>query len=36
MKPVNFFLLTDTHYFKNELGAEGEAFEKICVPNSSL
>ena len=31
MKPVNFYLVTDTHYFENELGAEGPAFEKITV-----
>ena len=28
MKPVSFYLLTDTHYFENELGAGGPAFEK--------
>lgn len=28
MKPVNFYLVTDTHYFENELGAEGKAFER--------
>ena len=28
MKPVSFYLVTDTHYFENELGAEGKAFEK--------
>ena len=28
MKPVNFYLVTDTHYFENELGAEGKAFEE--------
>ena len=28
MKPVNFYLVTDTHYFENELGAGGPAFEK--------
>lgn len=28
MKPVSFFLLTDTHYFENELGAEGKEFEE--------
>ena len=28
MKPVKFYLVTDTHYFENELGAEGKAFEK--------
>ena len=27
MKPVSFYLLTDTHYFENELGAEGKAYE---------
>ena len=28
MQPVNFYLVTDTHYFENELGAGGPAFEK--------
>ena len=28
MKPVSFYLVTDTHYFENNLGAEGKAFEK--------
>lgn len=28
MKPVSFYLVTDTHYFENKLGAEGKAFEK--------
>lgn len=28
MKPVSFYLVTDTHYFENELGAGGPAFEK--------
>ena len=28
MKPVKFYLVTDTHYFENNLGAGGEAFEK--------
>ena len=28
MKPVSFYLVTDTHYFENELGAEGKVFEK--------
>lgn len=28
MKPVNFYLVTDTHYFENELDAGGPAFEK--------
>lgn len=28
MKPVGFYLVTDTHYFENELGAEGKVFEK--------
>ena len=28
MKPVNFYLVTDTHYFENELGAEGKAFDE--------
>ncbi len=27
MNPVKFYLLTDTHYFENDLGAEGKAFE---------
>ncbi len=28
LKPLSFFLLTDTHYFENSLGASGEAYEK--------
>lgn len=28
MKPVSFYLVTDTHYFENELEAGGPAFEK--------
>ena len=28
MKPVSFYLVTDTHYFENELDAGGPAFEK--------
>ncbi len=28
MNPVDFYLVTDTHYFENELGAEGKAFEE--------
>lgn len=28
MKPISFYLVTDTHYFENKLGAGGEAFEK--------
>ena len=28
MKPIKFYLVTDTHYFENKLGAGGEAFEK--------
>lgn len=31
MKPVNFYLVTDTHYFENELGAEGKAFDEKMV-----
>lgn len=27
MKPISFYLLTDTHYFEKSLGAEGEAFD---------
>ena len=27
MNPVKFYLLTDTHYFEESLGAEGKAFE---------
>ena len=27
MKPFSFYLVTDTHYFEKELGAEGRAFE---------
>ncbi len=28
MKPISFYLLTDTHYFENSLGAEGKAFDE--------
>ena len=28
MKPVSFYLVTDTHYFENKLNAGGPAFEK--------
>ena len=28
MKSIKFYLVTDTHYFENKLGAGGEAFEK--------
>ncbi len=31
MKPVNFYLVTDTHYFENELDAGGPAFENIML-----
>ncbi|MBR3554169.1 MAG: metallophosphoesterase [Clostridia bacterium] len=27
MQPLKFYLVTDTHYFKNSLGAYGEAYE---------
>ena len=27
MKNLNFYLVTDTHYFENNLGAEGKAYE---------
>ena len=27
MKPISFYLVTDTHYFENELGVEGKAFD---------
>ncbi len=27
MKPISFYLLTDTHYFENSLGADGKAFD---------
>ena len=27
MKPLKFYLITDTHYFKNSLGAYGEEYE---------
>ena len=29
MKPLKFFLITDTHYFKNSLGAYGEEYERF-------
>ncbi len=28
MRPIKFYLVTDTHYFENELGAGGKAFER--------
>ena len=28
MTPLNFYLLTDTHYFEESLGAEGKAYEE--------
>ncbi len=28
MKPVNFYLVTDTHFFEPSLGAEGKAFKE--------
>ena len=31
MKPISFYLVTDTHYFENKLGAGGQAFEKNMV-----
>lgn len=31
MNPISFYLVTDTHYFENKLGAGGEAFEKNMV-----
>lgn len=27
MKPVSFYVVSDTHYFENSLGAEGKAYE---------
>ncbi len=29
MKPLKFFLVTDTHYFKNSLGAYGKEYEEF-------
>lgn len=31
MKPVSFYLVTDTHYLNNVLEPGGEAFEKNMV-----
>lgn len=28
MKPLKFYVITDLHYFKNSLGASGEAYER--------
>ena len=28
-KPFSFYLITDTHYFENSLGASGEAYDKF-------
>lgn len=30
MKPINFYLVTDTHYFESSLGAEGKAFNEYA------
>ena len=27
MRPLQFYLITDLHYFENTLGASGEAYE---------
>lgn len=29
MKPLKFYLITDTHYFKNDIGAYGEEYERF-------
>ncbi len=29
MNSISFYLVTDTHYFENKLGAGGKAFKKI-------
>ena len=29
MKPLKFYLITDTHYFKNSLGAYGKEYEEF-------
>ena len=29
MKPLKFYLVTDTHYFRNSLGAYGEEYERF-------
>lgn len=31
-QPFRFFVVTDTHYFENDLGASGEAYEKGARP----
>ena len=36
MKPVSFYLITDTHYFENSLGAGGKAFEKNMLTEQYL
>ncbi|MBR6531566.1 MAG: metallophosphoesterase [Clostridia bacterium] len=28
MKPVSFYLVTDTHYFENQLGSQGKAYDE--------
>ena len=28
MKPIDFYLVTDTHYFENSLGVSGKAFDQ--------
>ena len=29
MKEAKFYLITDTHYFKNPLGAKGKSYDKV-------
>ena len=36
MRPIKFYLVTDTHYFENELGAGEKPLSKICVRSSIL
>ena len=36
MKPVSFYLVTDTHFFENALDVGGPAFEKICLLSNIL
>ena len=35
-QPFRFFVVTDTHYFENDLGASGEAYEKMERDRSKM
>ena len=31
MQPLKFYLITDTHYFKNSIGAYGDAYDEFMT-----